>query len=176
MFLLTEITQWTDNRDSKKRVHKRDTWQLGYRLFVINPNRIVDLKVDDTGSCFKFSDNHRDRREATSFIRCNSTVAEVEVAHNLPFHSKFITLDFYPKNNHYKTPIATTLDVDDIAYVDDYNDPDHPDHDCIWIVYNVKAFKRIEQLVRGTLQGFIDRAETGTTSTTTTTPADTTLQ
>jgi hypothetical protein len=100
-----------------------------------------------------------------------ATVAEIEVAHNLAFHSKFITLPFFPKNNHYKTPVNTTLDVEDIAYVDDYNDPDHPDHDCVWIVYNRKAFKRVEQLVNLNLDQFIDIAETGTTSTTTTTTA-----
>jgi len=173
MYFLSEVTKWETNRDGKKRVHARDTWGLGFRYFVLNPNRIVDLKVHGTGSCFKFSDNHRDRRESTSYVECNETVAEIETAHNLAFHSKFITLDFYPKNNHFKTPVATTLDVEDIAYVDDYNDPCHPDCDCIWIVYCRKGFRRVEQLVRGTLQVFIDRAETGTTSTTSTTEART---
>jgi hypothetical protein len=169
MFWISEVTKWQDGRDSSKRTHKRDIWALGYRLFALNPSRIVDLKVHGTGSCFRFSDNHRDRREGNSYIECNETVAEIIAAHDTPYHSKFVTLDFYPKNNHYKTPVPTTLDVEDIAYVDDYNDPDHPDCDCIWIVYNRKAFKRVEQLVRGTLDTFIDLVETGTTSTTTTT-------
>jgi hypothetical protein len=171
MFWISEVTKWVDNRDSKKRVHARDVWQLGYRLFALNPNRISDLKVHGTGSCFRFSDNHRDRRESNSYIECNETVAAIEAAHNTAYHSKFVTLDFYPKNNHYRTPVATTLDVDDIAYVDDYNDPDDPDCDCIWVVYNRKAWKRVEQLVRGSLDTFIDLTETGTTSTTTTTTA-----
>lgn len=170
MFILSEVTKWVDNRDSKKRVHKRDEWALGHRLFVLNPGRMVEIKVHGNGSSFKFSDNDRDRREATSYLETNSTVAELITAHDTAFHSNFITLDFYPKNNHYKTPVATTLDVNDIAYVDDYNDPDHPDHDCVWIVYNRKGFKRVEQLVRGTLDSIIDLLETGTTSTTTTTP------
>lgn len=169
MFWIAEVTKWETRRDGNKRFHKRDDWSLGYRLFALNPNRIVDLKVHGTGSCFKFSDNHRDRRESPGYIECNSTVAEIETAHNLAYHSKFVTLDFYPKNNHYKVPVATTLDVEDIAYVDDYNDPDHPDCDCIWIVYCRKGFRRVEQLVRGTLDTFIDLVETGTTSTTSTT-------
>jgi hypothetical protein len=171
MFHLAQITKWQDGRDSSKRTHKRDIWGLGYREFLINPNRIVDLKVHGAGSCFRFSDNHRDRREANSYVETNSTVAEIEVSHNLAFHSKFITLPFFPKNNHYKTPIDTTLDVEDIAYFDDYNDPDHPDHDCCWVVYTRKAFRRVEQLVNLSLRQVEDIAETGTTSTTTTTTA-----
>jgi len=168
-FIVAEVTKWQDGRDSSRRVHKRDEWALGYRLFALNPNRMVDIKVHDTGSCFRFSDNHRDRRENLSYVEINETVAEIIAAHDTPYHSKFVTLDFYPKNNHYKTPVATTLEIDDIAYVDDYNDPDHPDCDCIWIIYCRKGFRRVEQLVRGTLDTFIDLIETGTTSTTSTT-------
>lgn len=167
MFLLTELTAWQRGFDSNKRVHKRDIWDNAYRLFLINPNRIVDLKVDGTGSMFLFSDNHRDRRENLSFVKSNSTVAEVIAAHDLAFHSNFITLNFYPKNNPHKTPVATTLAVEDIAYFDDYNDPDHPN--AIWCVYCRKGFRRVEQLVEGTLENTYDRLLTGTTSTTTTT-------
>jgi hypothetical protein len=100
-------------------------------------------------------------------VEANSTVAEIIADHDTAFHSKFITLPFYPKNNPRKTPIDTTIDVEDIAYFDDYNDPDYPH--CIWLVYNTKAFKRIEQLVEGTLEGVRDRLETGTSTSTTST-------
>jgi len=168
MFHLAQITKWQDSRDSSKRTHKRDIFDLGYRLFLINPNRIVNLKVHGTGSCFKFSDNDKDRREGLSYAEANSTVAAIIADHDTAFHSKFITLNFYPKNNPHKTPVAVTTDVEDIAYFDDYNDPNHPG--CVWMVYNTKAFKRIEQLVEGTLQGIENRLETGTSTTTTTTP------
>lgn len=167
MFLLTELTAWQRGFDSNKRVHARDIFENGYRLFLINPNRIVDLKVDDDGSMFLFSDNHRDRRENLSFVRSNSTVAEVIAQHDVAFHSKFITLGFYPKNNPHKTPVDTTIEVEDIAYFDDYNDPDHDG--CVWMVYCRKGFRRVEQLVEGTLEGIEDRLRTGTTSSTTTT-------
>ena len=166
MFLLTNITKWEDQRDSSKRTHKWDIWAFGYRTFLINPNRIVDMKVDGTTSMFNFSDNHRDRREGNSFIKCNSTVAQIITAHDTAFFSKFITLPFCPKNNPHKTTVDTTLDVDDIAYFDAYNDPDHPNF-C-WVVYNRKAFKRVEQLVAYSMEEVEDILETGTTSTTTT--------
>lgn len=167
MFILTQLTKWVDNRDSKKRVHARDIWDNGYRWFLLNPNRFVDIKVKGTGSSFKFSDVDRDRREATSYIESNSTVAAIIAAHDTAFFSKFITLNFYPKNNPHKTPVATTLEVDDIAYFDDYNDPDHPN--CVWMIYQRGGFRRVEQLVEGTLGGIENRLETGTSTTTTTT-------
>ena len=170
MFALIDITKWSDSRDSSKRSHKRDIAMVGYRTFLINPNRIVDLKDRSTLvlalSSFLFSDNHRDRRENNSYVECNSSPAQIETAHNTAFFSKFITLPFYPKNNPHKTTVNVTLDVDDIAYFDDYNDPNHPN--CCWVVYNKKAFKRVEQLVGYSLEQVEDIAETGTTSTTTT--------
>jgi hypothetical protein len=173
MIILTQLTQWVDQRDSKKRVHARDVWALGYRWFILNPNRISDLKVRGTGSQFLFSDNHRDRREGNSFIISNSTVAQIEAAHNTAYHSKFATFGFYPKNDPHRVPVHTTIDVEDIAYFDDYNDPNHPN--CCWLVYNRKAYKRVEQLVDCSFLGIPDLLLTGTTSTTSTT-TNTTLQ
>ena len=174
MVILTEITKWVDSRDSKQRTHLRDIWDVAYRLFILNPNRITDLKVRGTGSSFKFSDNHRDRREGNSYVESNSTVAEIIAAHDTAYHSKFVTLGFYPKNDPTRTPVDTTIDVEDIAYFDDYNDPDYPA--CCWLVYDRKAFKRVEQLVNHTFLGIPDILLTGTTSTTSTSPADTTTE
>ena len=174
MFVLGNVTKWVDQRDSKKRAHARDIAMVGYRTFLINPNRIVDLKDRSTlalaRSSFLFSDNHRDRREGNSYVEMNLSPAQIETAHNTAFFSKFITLPFCPKNDPHKTTVDVTLDVEDIAYFDAYNDPDHPNF-C-WVVYNRKAFKRIEQLVAYSLEEVEDIAETGTTSTTTTSTAD----
>lgn len=169
MFILSKITKWVDQRDSTKRVHKRDIWDNAGRWFLLNPNRFVDIKVHGNGSSFKFFDVDRDRRESNSFLISNSTVAEIITQHDLPFHSNFITLNFYPKNNPHKTPVATTVSTDCIAYFDDYNDPDHPG--VVWMVYERAGFRRVEQLVEGTLENIYDRLLTGTTTSTTTTPA-----
>jgi hypothetical protein len=171
MFILSLVTKWQDGRDSSKRVHKRDTWDNVGRWFLLNPNRFVDIKDRSTiaigRSSLKFSDVDRDRRENLSYMELNSSPAEIIAQHDVPFHSKFITLGFYPKNNPHKTTVDTTVLVDWIAYFDDYNDPDHPD--CVWMVYERAGFRRVEQLVEGTLEEIEDRLETGTTSTTTTT-------
>ena len=174
MFLLTQVTKWIDSRDSTKRVHKRDTWALGYRWFLLNPNRFVDIKDRSTlavarASC-KFSDVDRDRRENLSYMELNSSPAQIIAQHDVAFHSKFITLGFFPKNNPRKTPVDTTVQVDWIAYFDDYNDPNFPN--AVWMVYQRAGFRRVEQLVEGTLEGIEDILETGTTSTTSTTTED----
>jgi len=170
MFALINITKWQDQRDSSKRSHKRDIAMTGYRTFLINPNRIVDLKDRSTlvlaRSSFLFSDNHRDRREGNSYVEGNLSPTQLQTAHDLAFFSKFITLPFCPKNDPRKTTVDTTLDVDDCAYFDAYNHPDYPGF-C-WLVYDRKAFKRIEQLVAYSIEQVEDVAETGTTSTTTT--------
>lgn len=172
MVILTQVTKWVDLRDSTKRVHARDIWALAYRWFILNPNRMTDIKATDSGSSFLFSDNHRDRREANSFVECNSTVAELRTAYDTACFSNFVTFGFYPKNDPTRTPVDTTIDIDDIAYFDDYNDPDYPD--CCWLVYNRKAFRRVEQLINVSFTDVPDIIETGTTSTTTTSEAETT--
>jgi hypothetical protein len=173
MLVLAPITKWVDSRDSRKRAHARDIAFTGYREFLINPNRISDLKDRSTlvlaRSSFLFSDNHRDRRENNSYVECNLTPTQIQTAHDTAFHSKFITLPFCPKNNPLKTPVDTTLDVEDLAYFDRYNDD--PDNFC-WLVYNRKAFRRVEQLVAYNIEQVEDIAETGTTTTTTTTPEE----
>ena len=168
MLLLAQVTKWVDNRDSTKRVHKRDG---AYRWYLLNPSRFVDIKDLSTlviakASCL-FSDNHRDRREGNSYMELLKSPAQIRTAHDTAYFSKFITLPFYPKNNPHKTAVNTTIDVEDIAYFDDYNDPNHPN--CCWLIYNRKGFKRVEQLVGYSLEQVEDVAETGTTSTTTTT-------
>ena len=176
MFLWTQITKWVDNRDSKLRVGAVEINHTGYKDFVINPNRISDLKVHNTTkSSFLFSDNHRDRRENNSYIECNSTVAEIIVAHDTAFHSKFITFPFCPKNDALRTPVDTTLDEGDCAYFCRYQPPPElvakgvDRNDFCWLIYDRKAFKRVEQLVHFSLEDIPDIALTGTTTSTTTT-------
>jgi len=170
MLLLTDIYTWQDRRDSSSKIPTLDKNKVGYRTFLINPNRISDMKdlsnIAVTRSSFLFSENHRDRRENNSYIVCGHSPAQIEAVHNTAFASQFITLPFYPKNNPNKTAVDTTIDVDDIAYFDAYN-PD-PDNYC-WLIYDRKAFRRVEQLVGLSLEQVEDIAETGTTTTTSST-------
>jgi hypothetical protein len=164
--IMVDATMWDDRRDSSKKETTLDNNHTGYRQFLINPNRISDMKVHGTGSCFLFSENHRDRRENNSYMECNQTVAEIITAYNTAIPSDFITLPFYPHNDPDKTPVDTTLDIEDIAYFDAYNpDPDN----YSWLIYNRKAFRRVEQLVGYNLEQDEDIVNTGTTTTTSST-------
>jgi hypothetical protein len=65
------------------------------------------------------------------------------------------------------------LDNDDIAYFDAYN-PD-PDHFC-WLIYDRKAFRRVEQLVAYNLEQVEDVGENGATTTSTSTTTEIRVQ
>ena len=170
MFALLEVTKWDERRDSSRKPTTLDINHYGSRWFLMNPNRFVNIKVHGTGSCFLFSENHRDRRENLGYAECTATVAEIITAHDTDFASNFLTLPICPHNNPLLTPVDTTLEVGDIAYFDAYN-PD-PDNYC-WMIYNYKAFKRVEVLVSYNMDQIEDVAETGTTTTTSTSTSDT---
>jgi hypothetical protein len=167
---LTQVTLWRDNRDSSNRVAAHDENQVGYKLYLMNPNRISDMVDLSTlaiaKSRFLFSDNHRDRRENNSLVECLLSPAQIQTAHDTDFASKFVTLPFFPKNDPTKTPVDTTIDVEDIAYFEEYN-PD-PDNYC-YLIYNRKAFRRVEQLVNLNIYQAEDQVNDGATTTTTTT-------
>ena len=173
MFILTEVTKWEENRDSSHKPTTLDVNQYGSRWFLMNPNRFVNIKDRSTlvlaRSSFLFSENHRDRRENLGYVECNSSPAQIQTAHDTEFFSEFITLPICPKNDPLRTPVDTTIEQSDIAYFDAYN-PD-PDNFC-WMIYNYKAFKRVEVLVSYNLDQVEDVAETGTTTTTSTTTTE----
>jgi len=49
MVILSFLTKWVDNRDSKQRVHPRDIWALGGRWFILNPTLCVSLDIISVG-------------------------------------------------------------------------------------------------------------------------------
>jgi hypothetical protein len=168
--VMAPVTMWRDNRDSSNRVAALDENQVGYRYYLINPNRISDMidlsTLQVAKSRFLFSDNHRDRRENNSLIECLLSPTQIQTLHDTDYASKFVTLPFFPKNDPTKTPVDTTIDVEDIAYFDAYN-PDPTNY--VWLVYNRKAFKRVEQLVNLNIDQAEDQVNDGSTTTTTTT-------
>ena len=150
MFFIATISNWSDQRDSSYRIAPTD--KLGYREILLNPNRISDLvEAGDSTlavpkSVFKYFDNPLDRREKWGVIKANIAVSTIINAADTAFASNMITINIHKNNN-----------------------PD-PDNHC-WIVYYNAAFKRREVLADLNIEQLEDIAETGftTTSTTTTT-------
>jgi hypothetical protein len=144
-FLLTEVYDWSDQRDSAYRVAPADS---GSRFFLLNPNRFSDIiEGGDTTlavptSWFKFFDNYLDRRERWSYIKANIAVSTIITAADTAAFSNMVTLPIHRQNNPAKATVDTTVPISCIAYVDDYN---QDDEHC-WIVYYNAAFKRREVL------------------------------
>jgi len=178
MWFITQVSKWVDRRDSKLRVDAFYTSKYGFHWYLLNPNRISDLKDLSTlavaKSSFLFSDNHRDRRENNSYLEAFISPAAIRTAHDTAFHSQFVTLPICPKNDPRKTPVDTIIDVGDLAFAWEYHAPPELDdeidqYDFIWVCYNKKAFKRVEVLCKLSLDNLEDIGETGTTSAYTTT-------
>jgi len=149
------ITKWESHRDGKGRVSAIDR-PLG-RTFLINPNRIVDMLSDGTGSKFKFWDNHLDERENFSYVESSSSVAEITASHDDDPFSLFVTLPIFPKSDPARTPVDTTIPIEFIAYFD-YN---NADTSTSWIVYIKDGFRRVEALVDYSLVEIFNLIETG---------------
>jgi hypothetical protein len=151
MYLITNITRWDSQRDSCRRVAPLDG---GLREFLLNPNRISEMKSLDGGvhSCFLFSDNHTDSREKPCYIECNSTVQEVIDAQDQPFASEVITLPIHRKNKINLPTIDTAISVYDLSYAEAYN----PDLTKSLVVYYNEEFKRTEAICDLTLAEIVD--------------------
>jgi hypothetical protein len=141
MYCLATITKWESIRDCKGRVGAID--RTAGRSFLINPNRLVDIRDKGTGSKFLFFDNHLDSREGASYVEAVESVDELRQAYDDDLSSKFITLPIHRNNKPERATDNVQIEADMFAYADTYN----PDHDKCWVVYIKDGFKRVEALV-----------------------------
>jgi len=175
MLEVFRIFKWQDLRDSSNRISKGEA--TTGRLFILNTNRITDVKVlTATTSSFLYADNPSDRRESVSYLECDYSQAEIEAIIDDTPHSQALTLPFVPKKEPWgspcyplRTPVDTTIGIWSVTYFTAYN-PD-PANYC-WLCYYKGAFKRIEVLVNYSLDDIRDIVETGTTTSTTTTTTE----
>ena len=146
MLFLTTVISW----DSKKAGRRVDTDRVYINAYVLNTNRISDLKVwiDDDGeeySKFLYSDDPDDARDSPANVICASTVAEIEAYHNLVYTSKFGTLPVFPDMDTTQATVDTTVEWDDIAY--GYGSAGEIGVNHAKVVYYENAWKRKEVLV-----------------------------
>jgi hypothetical protein len=145
-FFLAQVYNWSDQRDSAYRVAPSDN--LGYRTFLLNPNRISELiEGNDTSiavptAWFKFFDNYLSNREGWSYVKTYMAASTIITAADTALHSTMVTLPIHRNNNPDKATVDTTLPCSCIAYVDDYNQ----DTEHCWIIYYLSGFKRREVL------------------------------
>jgi hypothetical protein len=155
------ITDW-DTRFPGKRL---GVSVLDY--YILNPNRIVDLVGETLGtiddptyfSSFLFSNNPNNEREAPDFICAMIRTTEIEQYHNTAYFSKLVTFDIYPHLNLTGTPVATTLEWENIAYFwQTYRD--YVDNVCRMVYYR-ESWQRVECIIDHTLVGVMQIANTG---------------
>ena len=167
ILFIAKIYQWTDERDSGKRITHLDhptTTPTYHREYVINPHFITDLTTNATyGSNLKYSDNFLDRREKWSTIICDKTVAQIKTYMDTAANSNTIKLPIHPNNNPDKTAVDTTIQWANIVYADRYNP--NPDNHC-WVCYIQGAFKRKEVLVNLAIEDVMRLVKSGNTTTT----------
>jgi uncharacterized protein (TIGR02145 family) len=114
--------------------------------YFLNTNRIVDLiTFDGTGSQFKYNQAPDDHRSSPDTIETNTSVADIETAHNIVYPSKFVTLPIFPTNDMTRvlidTPVNTVVEFDDICMV--YCTPRDIALNVAHCVYYRESFKRV---------------------------------
>jgi hypothetical protein len=136
-------------RDCKGRVGAID--RTAGRSFLINPNRLVDIRDKGTGSKFLFFDNHLDSREGASYVEAVESVDELRQAYDDDLSSKVIALPVHRNNKPERATDILRIDAEMFAYADTYN----PDHTKCWVIYIKNGFKRVEALVNLSLNDIL---------------------
>ena len=165
----TQVYSWSDSRDSGRRITNLDHAPTYHREFIINPYFISELKTHTKGSTFKYSENIGDRREGTSTIVCDHTVAAIKAHADTTANSNFIKLPIYINNNRLNSTVDTTINWATISYADRYNP--NPENTC-WVVYNRGSYKRVEVLVALAIEDIVKLTVGGNTTATFSTTFD----
>ena len=147
MYFKATVRVWKDKRDSSNRINKLDKSKVGYREFILNPERIIHLLPNGDpvviGSKFFYSDNAVGRKESLSYLEIDESVADVKTAIDTPFTSKFYTLSVHKDNDPAKATYDLTIQADSLVYADRYNPYSG---DKTWVVFMETVFKRVEIL------------------------------
>jgi len=147
MYFKATVRVWRDKRDSSNRINKLDKSKVGYREFILNPERIIKLlPLGDpivVGSKFFYSDNAVGRKESLSYLEIDESVTDVKTAIDTPFTSKFYTLSVHTNNDPNKPTYDLTIQANSLVYADRYNPYSS---EKTWIVFMETVFKRVEIL------------------------------
>jgi hypothetical protein len=90
-------------------------------MYLLNPNRIIELRVKGTGSKFFYANDPDDPRDSPDYIECTSTVDEIRTAYDTVPLSKFVDVPIFPTTNLSDnditgTPVSTHIAWENIAY------------------------------------------------------------
>lgn len=132
--------------------------------YIINPNRIKDLKVWDTNkSEFLYAFCPEDDKGDRATFRSTTTVANLIIAADASVDSKVIGLKVYEDDDTTSAAVVHYFQVKDIVLIEGYGDY------MSWAHIAQGGDRVTRFLLDYNLDQIIDVASTGTTTTTTTT-------
>lgn len=153
MILLTQVNHWKTKRPERYVSLAGDhrQYEMAYGdYFFLNTNRISEMiTFGASGAQFKYSQAPDDHRCSPDTIDCNTSVANIEIAHNAVYPSKFVTLPIFPTNDiarvHIDTPVNTVVEFDSICMV--YCTPRDIVLNVAHCVYYRESFKRVTCII-----------------------------
>ena len=154
---LVQVNTWHSVRPEK---YKRGTGHTNYvsygDYYLLNTNRMVDIReTTGGGTIFEYNQAPDDHRCSPDTIETNSTLLQLNQDADLVPQDKFATLDIFPTLDITRvtvdTPVETQIEWDSIALVWQ-TARDITYGNLFWCVYTRKGFRRVEQLVEGTLE------------------------
>ena len=140
----TTILEWNTKHPGKRMNVARDD------LYLLNTNRICEMRVSGTNdSRFLYSNDPDDRRDSPDRIKSDSSVAVITSFHDAEPFSKFGTFPIFPDMDVTETPVDTTIEFKDIAYL--WQTPRDYDDEVTHMVYYPKAWERVKCIVDASL-------------------------
>jgi hypothetical protein len=121
--VLVQVNTWHTKRPEKyKRGNNHDHYISYGDYYLLNTNRMVDIKVSPTGgTVFKYNQAPDDSRASYDTIETNSSVADLRSMHDGTPTSKFAVLSVYNSTDFKKivndTPVTTEIAWDSICLV-----------------------------------------------------------
>ena len=116
-------------------------------IYCLNTNRMCNIVATDAGSRFFFNNDPDDRRDSPDRIDITSSVAVVTGWADFGYgnDSKYVTLPVFPGTDLTETPVDTTIEWDDIAYI--WQTPKAYIHGVTHVVYYRNAWDRVECVI-----------------------------
>jgi len=117
--------------------------------YVLNINKVSNLKTFGTGSEFLYTPNATDRKAGYSKVICDTPVATIRDEYDVDPTSSVLTLSVFTNSDLNKPLFTTYISIYDFAYAWSHN----PYPQYTWLVYCMKGGKEKRVLVN---MGLVD--------------------
>jgi hypothetical protein len=114
--------------------------------YILNTNRLDGILNKNrpplTRTSFYYFDNPTDNRDNSSYVVCNSTVAEIiTYMDTVPSHTH-VDLKMFPNGDHTQAAVTTVIPIDNFAFARAVDDAHAATQSYVWYVDSGWRFKR----------------------------------